>query len=113
MIIKVIGRGIDFAFLLKDVYLMDWLNINCMRTSHYPYAEEFLHMTDMLGIAVIDEVPAVGLTDSMDYNSISLNLHKSLLKELFDRDNHHASVIMWSVANEPDTSLRQAYPYFQ
>ena len=32
-----------------------------MRTSHYPYTEEFLEMTDRLGIAVIDEVPAVGL----------------------------------------------------
>ena len=47
--------------MLKDVYLLDWLSINCMRTSHYPYSEEFMKMTDLLGIAVIDEVPAVAV----------------------------------------------------
>jgi beta-glucuronidase len=84
-----------------------------MRTSHYPYAEEFLYMTDLLGIAVIDEVPAVGLTQPENFNPITLNLHKNLLKELFDRDNHHASVIMWSLANEPGTEIPVSRPYFQ
>ena len=61
---QVIGRGIDLAVLIKEMYLFDWLNLNCIRTSHYPYAEEFLQLTDRLGIAVIDEVPAVGLIKS-------------------------------------------------
>jgi hypothetical protein len=34
--IKIIGRGIDMATLIKDFYLFDWLNVNCIRTSHYP-----------------------------------------------------------------------------
>jgi beta-glucuronidase len=99
--------------MLKDVYLLDWLNINCMRTSHYPYSEEFMQMTDLLGIAVIDEVPAVGLSQHDNFSPVQLNLHKNLLKELFDRDNHHASVIMWSLANEPGTEIPAAVPYFQ
>ncbi len=37
--------------MLKDVYLYEWLNANCMRTSHYPYAEEFMQLADRLGIA--------------------------------------------------------------
>jgi beta-glucuronidase len=48
---KVIGRGIDYALMLKDAYLLKWLNVNCIRTSHYPYAEEFIQLMDRLGIA--------------------------------------------------------------
>ena len=89
------------------------MNVNCIRTSHYPYAEEFLQMTDSLGIAVIDEVPAVGLKETNNFNSITLNLHKSLLKQLYSRDKNHPSVIMWSLANEPASNLNQSYPYFR
>ena len=32
-----------------------------VRTTHYPYSEEFLQMCDEYGIAVISEAPAVGL----------------------------------------------------
>ena len=70
-------------------------------------------MTDSLGIAVIDEVPAVGLKETNNFNSITLNLHKSLLKQLYSRDKNHPSVIMWSLANEPASNLNQSYPYFR
>jgi beta-galactosidase/beta-glucuronidase len=60
-----------------------------------------------------DEVPAVGLSQHDNFSPVQLNLHKNLLKELFDRDNHHTSVIMWSLANEPGTEIPAAVPYFQ
>jgi hypothetical protein len=75
--------------MLKDVYLLEWLNVNCVRTSHYPYAEEFMQLADRLGIAVIDEVPAVGLIQPENFNPITLNLHKQLLQELYKRDKNH------------------------
>ena len=95
--IQIIGRGIDLAVLLKDISLFNWLNINCVRTSHYPYTEEFLQLTDKLGIAVIDELPAVGLIQANNFNNITLNLHKQLIHELYNRDKNHPSVIMWSL----------------
>ena len=47
--------------LLKDFNLMAWSGGNSVRTSHYPYSEEFLQLCDQQGIVVIDETPAVGL----------------------------------------------------
>jgi beta-galactosidase/beta-glucuronidase len=40
-----------YALWSKDVFLLEWLNVNCVRTSHYPYAEEFMQLADRLGIA--------------------------------------------------------------
>ena len=110
---QIIGRGIDNAILLKDLYLFDWLNVNCVRTSHYPYTEEFYHLTDELGVAVIDEVPAVGLAQRDNFNNITLNLHKNLHRELYNRDKNHASVIAWSLANEPASNLKESVNYFR
>ena len=47
--------------MVKDINLFKWLGVNAFRTSHYPYAEEFMDLADKYGIAVIDESTAVGL----------------------------------------------------
>lgn len=39
---------------------MKWIGANFFRTSHYPYSEEFMLLTDREGFVVIDEVAAVG-----------------------------------------------------
>lgn len=83
-----------------------------MRTSHYPYSEEFLQLADKFGIVIIDEVPAVGLVKKENFNNITLNLHKKLLEELYIRDKNHPSVVMWSIANEPSSDMPESFPYF-
>jgi beta-glucuronidase len=101
------------ATLIKDFYLFDWLNVNCIRTSHYPYAEEFYQLADKFGIAIFDEVPAVGFLKSINFNDVTKKLHMQLLQELYNRDKNHPSVIMWSIANEPASDLPQSLPYFK
>ena len=55
------GRGLNLPMLLKDFNLIAWTGGNSVRTSHYPYSEEFMQLCDQTGVVVIDEVPAVGL----------------------------------------------------
>jgi len=50
------------VMIVKDHNLLRWTGANSYRTSHYPYAEEILDLTDRLGIVVIDESPAIGLS---------------------------------------------------
>ncbi|CAG7834547.1 unnamed protein product [Allacma fusca] len=52
------GKGIDNVMTVKDHNLIKWVGANSYRTSHYPYAEEIMDLTDSLGIVVIDEAPA-------------------------------------------------------
>lgn len=97
------GRGLNEPLMVKDYSLMKWIGANSYRTSHYPYSEEEMRMADREGMLIIDEIPAVSLNffGSEDDVATRLAMCKQQLEELVARDKNHASVIMWSVANEP------------
>lgn len=123
------GKGHDNAYLVHDFQLMDWIGANSFRTSHYPYAEEVMDFADRHGIVVIDETAAVGLnfaviggifggpkvdTFSPDtINDITQAAHAQAIRELIARDKNHASVVMWSIANEPSSNENGAREYFE
>ena len=43
----------------------------------------------------------------------SLKHHNEVMKELINRDKNHPSVVMWSVANEPQSQYNEADAYFK
>ncbi len=123
------GKGFDNVLMVHDHALMDWIGANAYRTSHYPYAEEMLDWADEHGIVVIDETAAVGFNLSLGigfeagnkpkelYSEEAVNgetqqAHLQAIKELIARDKNHPSVVMWSIANEPDTRPQGAREYF-
>ena len=124
------GKGHDDALMVHDFALMDWMGANSFRTSHYPYAEEVLDYADRNGIVVIDETAAVGfnmtvggvLTGAKDLpaelysaeavSSRTQETHRQAIRELIARDKNHPSVVMWSIANEPDLKPAGALDYF-
>ncbi|KAF7637091.1 hypothetical protein Mgra_00003480 [Meloidogyne graminicola] len=95
---EVHGRGFDRSIMIKDFNMFEWLNGNCYRTTHYPYSEERAYEADRRGIAVITEVPAVGIRR---YDSTMSKLHAKIITEMISRDKNHPSVIAWSLSNEP------------
>jgi beta-glucuronidase len=97
------GRGLDLPVLVRDYELLRWVGANSYRTSHYPYSEEAMALADRLGVLVIDEIPAVSLNFTDDAAVVAKRLEqcRRALDELIQRDKNHASVVLWSVANEP------------
>jgi beta-glucuronidase len=122
------GKGHDDARMVRDFALMRWIGANSFRTSHYPYADEVLDLADRLGFLVIDETAAVGLNLLLMSDRIAVDdtrtfrpggidddtlaVHRTAIRELVGRDKNHPSVIMWSVANEPETTEPASRPYF-
>ena len=104
------GRGLDEALNVKDISLMKWVGANSFRTSHYPYSEEMLSLCDEEGIVVIAEAPAVGLNNN-SYDRV-FDYHKQVLCDMISRDKNHPCIVMWSLANEPDSVSEKAYDYF-
>ncbi|XP_033101036.1 beta-glucuronidase-like [Anneissia japonica] len=107
------GKGLDYPTMIKDLNLMKWLGINSFRTSHYPYAEEIMDLCDRHGIVVIDESTAVGMKTVDNFSDTTLQHHLAVMEELVTRDKNHPSVVMWSVANEPNATLVEAGAYFK
>lgn len=115
----VIGRGNNTAVTLRNFECMKWVNANSFRTSHYPYSEEIMDLADRYGFMVIDESPAAGMVlweecfGENAANGETLALHKELMKQLYERDKNHPSVVMVSVANEPQTTEKNSEKYFE
>lgn len=124
------GRGLNEAYNVLDINLMKELGANSFRTSHYPYSEEIMRLCDREGIVVIDEVPAVGLLESFNFDISALDnggdfnddtwevmntkeAHQQVIRELINRDKNHASVVMWSIANEAANYANGAREYFE
>ena len=123
------GKGHDNVFMVHDFALMDWLGANSFRTSHYPYAEEVLEYADRRGVVVIDETPAVGLNTGLGggifgsqgfrtfsedtINDATREVHRQVIRELIARDKNHPCVVVWSIANEPESDTPQARAYFE
>jgi beta-glucuronidase len=109
----VVGRGYLPALIVKDYSLMKWMGANSFRTTHYPYSEQMLDLADQLGFLVIDETPAVGLYFREDGLDKRVALCKQYVREMIARDKNHPSVIMWSLANEPHSTIPHARPFFE
>lgn len=123
------GKGHSDAHMIQDFQLLEWINANSLRTSHYPYSEDIMDYCDRHGVVVIDETAAVGLnwaiaggimggTAGGTYEKGHIDdstqaTHKEAIRELVDRDKNRPSVVLWSIANEPDTAVDGARPYFE
>uniref|UniRef100_A0A224X9B4 Putative beta-galactosidase/beta-glucuronidase carbohydrate transport and metabolism n=1 Tax=Panstrongylus lignarius TaxID=156445 RepID=A0A224X9B4_9HEMI len=104
------GRGFDLVQTTKDFNLLEWIGANAVRTSHYPYPKEFVEFADRKGIMIIFESPACSLSN---FDDTILARHKQVMTEIYKEFGHHASIIMWSLANEPLSNKIEADKYFE
>ena len=103
--------------LRQDLVLMKKLNINTIRTSHYPPHPKFPDMCDEMGFYVVLEtdlethgfVTRYGNsghgydTDSPDWICNQpqwLDSYMDRMVRAVERDKNHPSIIMWSTGNE-------------
>jgi beta-glucuronidase len=122
------GKAHDDALMVHDFALMEWLGANSFRTSHYPYAEEVLEYADRHGIVVTGETAAVGLNAQLGgvlggvsfttfseetINAATQEVHREAIRELIARDKNHPSVVIWSIANEPESWTPESRAYFE
>ena len=103
--------------LRHDLELMKELNINCVRTSHYPPTPKFIGMCDEIGMYVVLEtdiethgflrrLPDVEYCFDMDSNVWPATRadwkdeHIDRMKRMVELHKNSPCVIMWSTGNE-------------
>jgi len=103
-----LGRSLTPELWRRDAELFRDANINYIRTSHYPPAEEFLDACDELGLFVECEAPLVWIGHNAndkwkkeDPQAARLSAHiKRAVAETIEFNRNHPSIIIWSLANE-------------
>jgi beta-galactosidase len=96
------GRTMSRELIEKDFRLMKELNINGIRTSHYPNDPMFYDLADEWGFYICDEVDA-----ECHYGENWLAWQPGWETAFMDRtiryvqrDKNHPSIFMWSMGNE-------------
>jgi len=99
------GQVVDETIMLRNIQLFKELNINAVRTSHYPQQPLWYKLCDEYGIYLVDEtnLESHGLgygPDNVSNFPEWQAAHLDRVKRLIERDKNHASVIFWSLGNE-------------
>ncbi|MCQ8828030.1 glycoside hydrolase family 2 TIM barrel-domain containing protein [Streptomyces malaysiensis] len=100
------GRHATRERTASDVSLMKRLNINSVRTSHYPSDPYLYELADARGLWIDDEAdiethhhdacPDNCLAERPEWQAAFLDR----LMAMYERDKNHPSVLMWDTGNE-------------
>ena len=107
------GATVTLTDIMEDIKLMKELNVNAVRTSHYPNMPEFYKLCDFYGLYIMDEADlemhgAALRYGGYDHEPWSEYAENEFFTDgitdrhiaLVERDKNRACVIMWSLGNE-------------
>ncbi len=105
------GHTLTEESMLNDIKIFRQLNINAVRTCHYPNDERWYDLCDQYGIYVIDEANieshgmGYDLTKTLGNNPSFEGMHLDRTKRMYYRDKNHPSIIIWSLGNEAGNGI--------
>jgi len=122
------GKALSLAGMIADIKLMKQLNVNAVRTSHYPNDPRFYDLADQYGLYILDEAniesheymqkgTSQGNTNTqaqqqhfLGYQPEWQAAHIDRIQRMVQRDKNHPSIILWSLGNEAGfgTAFEQA-----
>lgn len=100
------GHYVSVGEMVKDIKLMKKLNLNAVRTSHYPNVEAWYRLCDQYGLYVISE----GNIETHEFKNNKENkltndpewkeIHLDRVKRMIYAHRNHPSIVIWSFGNE-------------
>ena len=99
------GYVVSEAEMIRDIRIMKELNINAVRTCHYPDDPRWLALCDQYGLYVVDEgnIESHGMgygPETLAKNPLFAAAHLARDRRMVQRDFNHPSIIIWSLGNE-------------
>jgi beta-galactosidase len=110
------GHVISREMMEEDVILMKRMNINTVRTCHYPDDPYWYELCDRYGLYVWDEANCESHAQGYGEKSLAKDpQYKQMIwsrnRNMLERDKNHPSVIMWSMGNECGNGVNFEYTY--
>jgi beta-galactosidase len=115
------GHVISKESMINDIRLMKKLNINAVRTCHYPNDPTWYKLCNQYGLYLIDEAnieshgmgydPGKTLGNKPEW----LQAHMERTMRMVERDKNNPSVIIWSLGNEAGngSNFRATYKWIR
>lgn len=94
------GCAVTLQHMVQDMDLMQDMNVNAVRTCHYPNDERFLDLCDERGILVWEENHARGLSIEKMQNPNFEQQCEDCIREMIENHYNHPSIIIWGILNE-------------
>ena len=110
------GHVISRESMERDIALMKQMNINTVRTCHYPDDPYWYELCDKYGLYVWDEANCESHAQGYGDRSLAKDpQYKEMVwsrnRNMLERDKNHPSVIMWSMGNECGNGVNFEYTY--
>ena len=110
------GHVISRESMEKDIALMKQMNINTVRTCHYPDDPYWYELCDKYGLYVWDEANCESHAQGYGERSLAKDpQYRDMIwsrnRNMLERDKNHPSVIMWSMGNECGNGVNFEYTY--
>ena len=110
------GHVISREAMEEDVRLMKSMNINTVRTCHYPDDPYWYELCDCYGLYVWDEANCESHAQGYGDRSLAKDpRYRDMIwlrnRNMIERDKNHPSVIMWSMGNECGNGVNFEYTY--
>lgn len=100
------GMSLTRADMVKDIETVKRMNMNTVRTSHYPNNPLWLELADAYGLYLVAEtnLETHGIRDSYPGNHADwTEACVARARNMVHRDKNHASAVIWSLGNEAGT----------
>ena len=110
------GHVISRESMEKDIAMMKQMNINTVRTCHYPDDPYWYELCDKYGLYVWDEANCESHAQGYGEKSLAKDpQYRDMIwsrnRNMLGRDKNHPSVIMWSMGNECGNGVNFEYTY--
>ncbi|WP_408055926.1 glycoside hydrolase family 2 TIM barrel-domain containing protein [Streptomyces blattellae] len=97
------GTALTRADMVLDIEVIKRMNMNTVRTSHYPDNPVWLELADEYGLYIVDETNLETHGIRGEYPGNHADWSEACVaraRNMVHRDKNHASVVIWSLGNE-------------
>ena len=107
------GRTLTRAHMREEIRQMKRMNINSVRTSHYPDGDDWYELCDELGILVICEanLETHGVMGQLSHDPAWSAAYLERAVRMVQQHGNHVSIYAWSLGNESGYGANHAAMY--
>jgi len=96
------GRSLPSEQIFQDLKIVKTMNVNLLRTAHYPNHPYTYLIADRLGLAIMEEIPVWWFDQETPWliQNTLRHIHQQMWREMIFRDYNRPSILLWSTCNE-------------